>query len=134
MLIISDLLRLQELLAAINAAGAAHISFNPLTKANIDKALQQASAESGIQLPGEVVTSIADSASGDLRNGLQTLQLAAAGLPLEEQGTKTSKAKARAKYACNVRLYPKQALSVMSPRHHLCLALGIHCFVAAYTL
>ena len=93
---ISDSLWLQELLAAINAAGAAHISFNPVTKANMDKALQQACAESGIQLPGEVVTGIADSASGDLRNGLQTLQLAAVGLPLQGKGTKTSKAKARA--------------------------------------
>ncbi|KAL0045550.1 hypothetical protein WJX82_009862 [Trebouxia sp. C0006] len=85
----------KELLAAINAAGAAHISFNPITKANMDKALQQACAESGVQLPGEVVTGIADSASGDLRNGLQTLQLAAVGLPLQEKGTKTSKAKAK---------------------------------------
>ncbi|DBA75164.1 hypothetical protein WJX77_005220 [Trebouxia sp. C0004] len=85
----------KELLAAMNAAGAAHISFNPVTKAHMDKALQQACAESGIQLPGDVVTGIADSASGDLRNGLQTLQLAAVGLPLEGKGIKTSKAKAK---------------------------------------
>ncbi len=93
---ISASLWLQELLAAINAAGAAHISFNPVTKANMDKALQQACAESGVQLLSEVVTGIADSASGDLRNGLQTLQLAAVGLPLEVKGSKPSKAKARA--------------------------------------
>ncbi|DBA67986.1 TPA: hypothetical protein ACH3X2_014019 [Trebouxia sp. C0005] len=85
----------KELLAAINAAGAAHISFNAVTKANMDKALQQACAESGIQVPGEVVTGIADSASGDLRNGLQTLQLAAVGLPLQGTGIKTSKAQAK---------------------------------------
>ncbi|KAL0028271.1 hypothetical protein WJX79_006444 [Trebouxia sp. C0005] len=42
----------KELLAAINAAGAAHISFNAVTKANMDKALQQACAESGIQGTG----------------------------------------------------------------------------------
>ena len=84
---------LQELLAAVDAAGAAHISFNPLTKANIDKALQQVSVETGFSLPAGTIGSIADSANGDLRNALEALQLAAAGLPFDTTGTKNQKPK-----------------------------------------
>ncbi len=120
---IFDSMWLQELLAAINAAGAAHISFNPVTKANMDKALQQACAVSGVQLAGEVVTGIADSASGDLRNGLQTLQLAAVGLPLPEKGTKISKAKVRA-----LRMLAMSICNQASPGCHGASSPPLPCF------
>ncbi len=84
---------MQELLAAIDAAGASRISFNPLTKPNIDKALQQISVEVGLRLPAESLISIAEGANGDLRNAVETLQLAAAGVPLDTQGGKNQKAK-----------------------------------------
>lgn len=84
-------LLLQELLAAMNAAGASHISFNPLTKPNIEKALQQISADVGFRLPADILTSIAESADGDLRNAVETLQLASAGLPLNLKGVQNGK-------------------------------------------
>ena len=75
---------LQDIAAAIDAAGACHISFNPITKPNIEKALKHIVAEVGLQLPAQLLTGIADSADGDLRNAVETLQLAAAGMPIDK--------------------------------------------------
>lgn len=85
----------KDLLAAINAAGAGQISFNPVTKPNIQKALQQVSLQAGFSMPADTLTSIADSANGDLRNAIETLQLAAAGASIDTQAVKGQKGKAK---------------------------------------
>ena len=87
---------MQDLLAAINAAGAGQISFNPVTKPNIQKALQQVSLQAGFSMPADTLTSIADSANGDLRNAIETLQLAAAGASIDTQAVKGQKGKVSA--------------------------------------
>lgn len=68
----------------MDSAGATHISFNAITKLNLEKALKNIAAEVGLQLSAELLTSIADGANGDLRNAVETLQLAAAGMPLNK--------------------------------------------------
>ena len=84
---------LQDLLTAINAAGASQISFNALTKLNINKALQQISSQAGFSLPADTLNDIADSANGDLCNAIETLQLAAAGVPVDLKAAKGQKGK-----------------------------------------
>ena len=84
---------LQEIAAAIDAAGAAHISFNPITKPNIEKALKSIVDGTGLQLDAEVLSSISDGANGDLRNAVETLQLAAAGVPINTKAAHNSKGK-----------------------------------------
>ena len=83
----------QDIAAAIDAAGAAHISFNPITKPNIEKALKSIAGATGLQLDADVLASIADGASGDLRNAVETLHLAAAGVPLNAKAANNHKSK-----------------------------------------
>ena len=91
---------MQDLLAAINAAGASQISFNAVTKPNIQKALQQVGLRAGFSLPADTLTSIADSANGDLRNAIETLQLAAAGAPIDTQAVKGQTGKVSVLVSC----------------------------------
>ena len=84
---------LQEIAAAIDAAGAAHISFNPITKPNIEKALKSIVNGTGLQLDAEVLSSISDGASGDLCHAVKTLQLAAAGVPINAKAVHSNKGK-----------------------------------------
>lgn len=49
--------------------------------------------EAGLQLDAEVVASISDGANGDLRNAVETLQLAAAGVPVNAKAALKNKGK-----------------------------------------
>jgi cell cycle checkpoint protein len=69
----------RELAAALDAAGAAAVSFNPLTVLNVLKALRAALAAEGRALPDAVVTAVAERADGDLRAALGSLQFLATG-------------------------------------------------------
>ncbi len=69
----------RELAAALDAAGAAAVSLNPLTALNILKALRAALAAEGRALPDAVVTAVAERAAGDLRAALGALQFLATG-------------------------------------------------------
>lgn len=82
---------MQDIAAAIDAAGAAHISFNPITKPNIEKALKSIVGQTGLQLGAEVLTSISEGANGDLRSAVETLQLAAAGVPFNAKASHKGK-------------------------------------------
>lgn len=50
-------------------------------------------AETGLQLDAEVLASISDGANGDLRNAVETLQLAVPGVPVNAKATLKSKGK-----------------------------------------
>ncbi|KAK9814703.1 hypothetical protein WJX72_010168 [[Myrmecia] bisecta] len=69
----------KELMGVLDAAGAAHISFNPFTTPNISKALTRIAAEEGYSLASADVAGMADSAGGDLHNAVATLQLVCTG-------------------------------------------------------
>ena len=47
----------------------------------------------GLQLDAEVLSSISESANGDLRNAVETLQLAAAGVPISAKAAHNNKGK-----------------------------------------
>lgn len=85
----------KDIAAAIDAAGATHITFNPVTKPNIEKALKTIAGATGLQLDADLLSRTADGASGDLRNAVEALQLAAAGVPLNAKAAHNHKSKAR---------------------------------------
>ena len=70
---------LQELLEAIDSAGAQHISFNPLTKLNIEKTLNRIAAAEGVVLPEDAASMLAEAANGDLQHATESLQWLSAG-------------------------------------------------------
>lgn len=65
---------LQDLLEAIDSAGAQHISFNPLTKLNIEKTLNRIAAAEGVVLPKDAASILAEAANGDLQHATESLQ------------------------------------------------------------
>ena len=70
---------LQDLLEAIDSAGAQHISFNPLTKLNIEKTLNRIAAAEGVVLPEDAASILAEAANGDLQHATESLQWLSAG-------------------------------------------------------
>lgn len=70
---------LQELQAALDAAGAAQIACNPITDNNVAKALARVAGEEGMPLAKEQALAVARQAAGDLRNALEALQLLCTG-------------------------------------------------------
>ena len=69
----------QDLLEAIDSAGAQHITFNPLTKLNIQKTLNRIAAAEGVMLPEDAVSMLAEAANGDLQHATESLQWLSAG-------------------------------------------------------
>ena len=70
---------LQDIQTALEASGVAHISCNPITANNAAKALLRAAEAEQMPLSKEQAQSIAEAASGDLRNAMKMLQLLALG-------------------------------------------------------
>lgn len=68
----------QEVLAALSSAGAVPIAFNPVTANNVAKLLLRVAAQEGLVLAPAVALGLAEAADGDVRNALQSLQMAAA--------------------------------------------------------
>ena len=66
----------------MEAGHAVHISLNPITKANTEKALQRMITQNGLAMASQTVASIAEVANGDLHNALETLLLTCAGVPV----------------------------------------------------
>ena len=65
----------------MDAAGAARITFNPLTPSFAVKALARVAEAEGLPLAPEAAKALAERCTGDLRAALEALQLAAAGAP-----------------------------------------------------
>lgn len=59
----------------LDHAGAATINFNPVTANTITKALQGIADKEGFTLDPDTADGIAQAASGDLRNAVQSLQM-----------------------------------------------------------
>lgn len=70
---------LQDLIAELEAARAASISFNPITALSAAKALRAVLAREGLVLPEAELAAICEQAGGDLRNALNTLQFVCTG-------------------------------------------------------
>eukprot|EP00891_Asterochloris_glomerata_P009829 jgi/Astpho2/9829/fgenesh1_pg.00149_%23_75_t len=90
----------KDLLEAIDSAGAQHISFNPLTKLNIEKTLNRIAAAEGVVLPEDAASILAEAASGDLQHATESLQWLSVGKrgcpPLkggQKKGTKRRRSK-----------------------------------------
>ena len=71
--------RVQDMQAALEAAGVAHISCNPVTANSAAKALLGVAQAERMPLSKEQAHSLAGAANGDLRNALEMLQLLAVG-------------------------------------------------------
>ncbi|CAK0786199.1 hypothetical protein CVIRNUC_009412 [Coccomyxa viridis] len=69
----------RDIQTALEASGVAHISCNPITANNAAKALLRAAEAEQMPLSKEQAQSIAEAASGDLRNAMKMLQLLALG-------------------------------------------------------
>jgi hypothetical protein len=69
----------RDALACLEDAGAAHIAFNPATKAELSKALLRVAAAEGAALPATAATALAEAARGDIRAAIGSLQLRCAG-------------------------------------------------------
>ncbi|KAG2433546.1 hypothetical protein HYH02_012663 [Chlamydomonas schloesseri] len=65
----------KDLLAALDAAGAHTISFNPVTANNIAKLLLRVAAAEGLELAPAAAVGLAEAADGDVRSALQSLQM-----------------------------------------------------------
>ena len=70
---------LQDIQTALEATGVAHINCNPITANNAAKALLRVAEAEQMPLSKEQAQSIAEAASGDLRNAMEMLQLLALG-------------------------------------------------------
>ena len=70
---------LQDIQSALEATGVAHISCNPITANNAAKALLRVAEAEQMPLSKKQAQSIAEAASGDLRNAMEMLQLLALG-------------------------------------------------------
>lgn len=82
---------LQDIAALVDTGDALQINLNPITKANTEKALQRIISQTGLALGPQALTSIADAASGDLHNALETLQLMCAGVAVNPAAGKAKK-------------------------------------------
>ncbi|EFJ42812.1 hypothetical protein VOLCADRAFT_107059 [Volvox carteri f. nagariensis] len=65
----------KDILAALQAAGATAISFNPVTANNIAKLLMRVAAAEGHELMPATAMGLAEAADGDVRSALQALQM-----------------------------------------------------------
>lgn len=70
---------LQDLLRVIEAAGAQHVSLNPVTSTAMLKRISAVAAAERVALAPADAKALAESAAGDLRNALETLQLLCGG-------------------------------------------------------
>ena len=82
---------MQEMQAALEAAGVAHIACNPITANNAAKALLRVAEAERMPLSKEQAHSLAEAANGDLRNALEMLQLLSAGQDPTQAAPKTQK-------------------------------------------
>ena len=82
---------LQDIQSALEATGVAHISCNPITANNAAKALLRVAEAEQMPLSKEQAQSIAEAASGDLRNAMEMLQLLALGHPSAQAVLKPQK-------------------------------------------
>jgi len=64
----------RELARALEAGGAASLALNPVTKAELGRALQRVAAGEGLALPAAAAAQIADACRGDARAAVATLQ------------------------------------------------------------
>ena len=71
----------QELVDALKAAGAQHISFNPFTEALLTRRLLAIAEMEGIPLAKAQAESLAVRAAGDLSAAINSLQLSARSQP-----------------------------------------------------
>jgi cell cycle checkpoint protein len=69
----------RDALACLEDAGAAHIAFNPATRAEVCKALARVAAAEGAPLPAAHAAALAEAARGDIRAAIGALQLRCAG-------------------------------------------------------
>jgi hypothetical protein len=65
----------QDFQAALDAVGVAYLKCNPITDSNAAKALLRVAQAESMPLSKEQALQIAHSAAGDLRHGLEMLQL-----------------------------------------------------------
>ena len=82
---------LQDIQSVLEATGVARISCNPITANNAAKALLCVAEAEQMPLSMEQAQSIAEAASGDLRNAMEMLQLLALGYPPAEAISKPRK-------------------------------------------
>lgn len=92
----------QEMQAALEAAGVAHISCNPITASNAAKALLHVAEAERMPLSKEQAHRLAEAASGDLRNALEMLQLLSVGQDPHQAPPKTQKVGLRERAASNL--------------------------------
>jgi hypothetical protein len=85
----------QELVAALEAAGAAFIAFNPLTPPMIARALGRIAEAEGLAPPPQLLAAISEAAAGDLRSAVVTLQLQCGGLRPEAAQAAAKKVRGR---------------------------------------
>ena len=69
----------RDALACLEEAGAAHIAFNPATKAEVAKALLRVAAAEGATLTQAAAATVAEAAHGDIRAAVTALQMRLAG-------------------------------------------------------
>ena len=69
----------RDALACLEEAGAAHIAFNPATKAEVAKALLRVAAAEGAPLTQAAAAAVAEAAHGDIRAAVTALQMRLAG-------------------------------------------------------
>ena len=65
----------RDALACLEEAGAAHIAFNPVTKAEVAKALLRIAAAEAAPLTQAAAAALADAAAGDIRAAVTALQM-----------------------------------------------------------
>ena len=94
----------QEMQAALEAVGVAHISCNPVTAGNAAKALLRVAEVERMPLSREQAHSLAEAASGDLRSALEMLQLLSVGQDPHQAPPKTQKVTSRGRTASKLGL------------------------------
>ena len=93
----------QDTQAALEAAGVAHISCNPVTANNAARALLGVAQAERMALSRDQAQRLAEAASGDLRSALEMLPLLAVGQAPTQAAPKTQKVTFPAWKCCSSR-------------------------------